>query len=263
METIITRDRSVEIPTNVEELTPKQYEYYCFLAFALLSNAITPEYFRIRWLSYLIGLKKADYTLLKPEYVKELDNRLSVVDGFFKGGSICNKLDFHTANNMLPEYQGYKGPGPLLQGITFGEFVECYTIAESFTCCSMQEFEEGKNQIARVLYHIPESDTVPELLCFHAVEFFGNVLSIIHKGPIEINGKKIDFRIIFKSHGKSRPDDKTGWTGITFEIATAGLFGNVREVYSTDMWEVLIYMYKCKFEYINELKQQQNNTPNK
>ena len=70
--------------------------------------------------------------------------------------------------------------------------------------------------------------------------------------PVEINGKKIDFRIIFKSSGTSRPDDKTGWTGITFEIASAGLFGNVSQVEEADMWAVLIYLYKCRFEYNHE-----------
>lgn len=74
---------------------------------------------------------------------------------------------------------------------------------------------------------------------------------------MEINGKKIDFRIIFKSSGGSKPDDKTGWTGITFEVATAGLFGNVAQVEQTDMWTVLMYLYKCKFEYINEKRNQQ------
>ena len=70
--------------------------------------------------------------------------------------------------------------------------------------------------------------------------------------PVEINGKKIDFRIIFKSSGGSRPDDKTGWTGITFEVASAGLFGNVSQVEAADMWAVLIYLYKCRFEYNHE-----------
>ena len=64
---------------------------------------------------------------------------------------------------------------------------------------------------------------------------------------------------MFRSSGGKKPDDKTGWTGITFEVATAGLFGNVAEVERTDMWAVLNYLYKCKFEYLNEKR----NIPNK
>lgn len=252
MEKIRTRGHIVEIPANVEELTPKQYEYYCFLAFALMAKAITPEYFRIRWFSYLIGLRKADYTILKAEYVEELEKQSAVIDNFLTGSEGNIQLDLDTAKNLLPECRGYKGPGDMCQGVTFGEFIECYTVIESLVDASVDELEEGYRHIARTLYHIPETEPVPEILIFHAPKFFGNVWNAIQRGPIEINGKKIDFRIIFRSSGPSRPDDKTGWTGITFEIASAGLFGNVEQVKNTDMWAVLLYLYKCKFEYNNE-----------
>lgn len=256
METITTRGRTVEIPVNVAELTPAQYEYYCFLAFALAEKLITPDYFRIRWLSYLIGLGKSDYTILRQKYVDELEAQISAIDGYFVRETIEGHervhLDFDTVANLLPEYKGYKGPGDLFQGVSFGEFVECYTVAECLADSSPEAMAEGYEHFARTLYHIPESAPVPELLAFHAPRLFSSVWKAIQSGPIEINGKKIDFRIIFKSSGSSRPDDKTGWTGITFEVASAGLFGNVNQVEKADMWAVLIYLYKCKFEYLNE-----------
>lgn len=256
METIITRGREVEVPASVGELSPEQYKYYCFLAFALGSGAITSEYFRIRWFSFLIGLGRADFTILKEEHCAELEAQMGVVDGFFielpEGGSGRSLLDFTTVRNLLPEYKGYKGPGDMLQGVTFGEFVECYTVAESLADADHKDLADGYGHIARILYHIPESDPVPDLLLFHAPKLFSSVWKAIQDSPVEINGKKIDFRIIFKGAGKSRPDDKTGWTGITFEVASAGLFGNVNQVETADMWAVLLYLYKCKFEYMNE-----------
>ena len=48
METITTRGRSVKIPTHVSELTPAQYEYYVFLAYALGAGVIDGDYFRVR-----------------------------------------------------------------------------------------------------------------------------------------------------------------------------------------------------------------------
>lgn len=256
METITTRGRTVDIPTHVEELTPKQYEYYCFLAFALAGKIITPNYFRTRWLSFLIGLGKADFTILKEEHIDELKAQISAIEVFFVKEIVEGveriQLDFDTVVNLLPEYKGYKGPDDLLQGITFGEFVECYTVAECLNVADPKAMTEGCEHIARTLYHIPGTAPVPDLLTFHAPKLFSSVWKAIQSGPIEINGKKIDFRIIFKSSGSSKPDDKTGWTGITFEIASAGLFGNVREVEKADMWAVLIYLYKCKFEYLNE-----------
>lgn len=263
MKTITTRGRTVDIPTHVEELTPKQYEYYCFLAFALAGKVITPDYFRVRWFSFLIGLGKADFTILKEEQIDELEAQISAIEGYFVKeiieGSERVHLNFDTVVNLLPEYKGYKGPGDLFQGVTFGEFVECYTVVECLDGAAPEAIAEGYEHIARTLYHIPDTAPVPDLLTFHAPKLFSSVWKAIQSGPIEINGKKIDFRIIFKSTGNTKPNDKTGWTGITFEVATAGLFGNVSQVEKADMWAVLIYLYKCKFEYLNEKR----NTPAK
>lgn len=256
METITTRGRSVDIPVCVGELTPAQYEYYSFLAFALGGGVIDPDYFRVRWFSYLIGLKKVDYTILKPEHIAELEKQQGVIERFFRtktvNGVERQSLDFDTPVNLLPEYKGFKGPGDWLDGITFGEFVQCLTIFESLAEADAEGVAEGYADIARVLYHIPGESSVPDLLAFHAPTLFSSVWSAIQAGPIDINGKKIDLRIILRSSGGSRPDDKTGWTGITFEVATARLFGTVKDVEAADFWEVLLYLYKCKFEYIHD-----------
>lgn len=253
---IITRGRTIEIPGHIDELTPKQYEYYCFIASALAERIISMDYFRIRWFSFLIGLGKADYTILRPEHIAELEGQISAIEGFIieQEGQPA-RLDFETVRNLLPEYRGYKGPGDMLEGLTFGEFVECFTVAECLDPEDPVSMAEGYRQIARVLYHIPEGEEVPELLMFHAPRLFATVWRQIQTEPIEINGKKLDLRIIFKpsdTKGGRRKDDNTGWTGITFEVASAGLFGNVNEVEKADMWAVLIYLYKCKFEYLNE-----------
>ena len=90
------------------------------------------------------------------------------------------------------------------------------------------------------------------ILAWHAPMLFLAVWKAIQSGPIEINGRDVDFSIIFRSSGPRRPDDKTGWAGITFEIATSGVFGNVAEVEASPFWSVLMYLYKCKFEYIHD-----------
>lgn len=252
METIHTRGRNIEIPTCVDELTPGQYEYFCFMAFMVAGCMYTAHYLRVRWLSFLIGMKKVDYTILKPEFVAELDAQLDAVNGFFDISADIPRLRIDTVRNLMPVFKGHKGPGDMLQGVTWGEFTECFTVAGGINGTTPEESAESCRHIARILYHIPESKPVPELLAFHAPRLFANVWHAIQSGPIEINGQKIDFRIIFKSAGNTKPDDRTGWTGITFEVASAGLFGNVEQVERTDMWAVLIYLYRCKFEYLNE-----------
>lgn len=265
-----TRGKSVDVPQYVDELTPKQYRYYCTLASMLAAGSIDRDYFRIRWISFLIGLGRLDYTMLLPQYIAEIDEQAhNITDGFIistgQPAPHDVRIDFDTTRNILPEYDGYKGPGDWLDGMKFGEFVQCATIIEALAQpdASQEEVTENYEAIARLLYHIPESDKVPLILAFHAPMLFVNVWRRIQSGPIDINGKKIEFSIIFKAVGPKRPDDKTGWIGITYEVATAGLFGDVAGVENADFWAVLMYLYKCKFDYINDLKESGNRSANK
>ncbi|MDE5785362.1 MAG: hypothetical protein K2H98_02420 [Duncaniella sp.] len=267
---IKTRGKTVDVPQYVDELTPKQYRYYCMLASMLAAGSIDLEYFRIRWISFLLGLGRLDYTLLLPQYIAEIDRQAhAITDGYIiatgQPAPHDTRIDFDTPRNIMPQFDDYKGPGDWLDGMTFGEFVQCATIIEAVAQpgASPGEVTESYEEIARVMYHIPESDNVPLILAFHAPMFFVNVWRRIQSGPIDINGKKIDFSIIFKAVGPKRPDDKTGWLGITYEVATAGLFGNVAGVEASDFWSVLLYLYKCKFDYINDLKESRSKSANK
>ncbi len=254
MITIRTRGREVEIPAEIDELNPAQYEYYCSLLLAVAAGAMDSEAFRVRWLSYLVGLKRANFTILLPEFREELAAQLSAVDSFLNPEPEGSPLRIATTRNLLPSYRGYSGPGDWLEGLRFGDFVECLSLMESIDAADEAATLAVYEQMARILYRIPEADKVPDLLLFHAPTFFSSVWRAIMAGPVEINGKNIDFRIIFKSTGSDRRDDGTGWAGITFEVATAGLFGNVKEVEAVEFWDVLLYLYRCKFEYLEELK---------
>lgn len=255
MREVVTRGRRVRVPECVSELSPEQYVYYCRLSFAMAAGVLSVEDFRVRWLSFLIGLGKADFTVLRREYVEQLEAQLSLVDGYLVRDGDSVRLDFRTERNLLPEYRHYRGPGDMLHGVTFGEFVECCTLAECLDSDDADAATEAYRHIARTLYHIPPEDEVPDILAFHAPMVFSNVWAAIQRGPVVINGRRLDFRIIFRRTAEARPDDRTGWTGVIFEIASAGLFGDVSGVEAADMWAVLMYLYRCKFEYLNDKKQ--------
>lgn len=249
MKEIRFRNAPVSVPESLDELTPEQYVYYIYLASWLTAGIIDAEYWRVRWFSFLVGMATADYTILIPEYIAEAERLRDGVVGPFlsESGTVPT---FRTCRNLLPEYKGFKGPADWLNDLRYGDFTQCAVLMEQEpTAADLREIFEG---IARVLYSVPESEDVPEVLVWHAPVLFGSVWKAIQSGPIDINGKMIDFSIIFKSVGARRPDDKTGWAGISFEVATAGVFGNVRELDASPFWAVLMYLYKCKFEYLND-----------
>lgn len=75
-----------------------------------------------------------------------------------------------------------------------------------------------------------------------------NVFAIIREEPLEIDGETVDLRILFRQDEKPEADDHTGWTGIGMDIAENGAFGNYAEVRATPFWDILIFLYRKKFE---------------
>ncbi len=251
MKKINFRGAELEVPESVGELTAVQYEYFLILVQAVGAGAIDAKRMRVRWLSFLLGMGMSDYTILVPELIAEAESLAHVADGFYRDGAPC----LSTPLNKLPEYDGHTGPGDWLDGLKFGDFVKCLTIMESVQQASAEEIADGCEEVARTLYGYAPAEQVPDMLTYHATVFFMSVWNEIMSAPVTINGKPVDFRIIFKGDGSGKggekPDDNTGWTGIAFEVAKEGPFGKLREVEATDFWEVLLYLYRCKFEYIH------------
>ena len=253
MKKYIFRNKPTYFPESLDELSPEQYEYYIFLASMLSGGLISLEQWRVRWLSYLAGLKRVDFYLLKPEFIRQAEAYVfEVTEKFLKNENGNYAPTFATCRNLLPEYNGYRGPADWLSGLKYGVFVQCATLIDQIK--PGQSDVKIYEEIARALYSIPAEKVVPSVLTWHAPVLFHNVCTAIESGPMEINGRTIDLSIIFKNSGSKRPDDKTGWAGITFEVAAAGVFGNVHELDDSDFWAVLLYLYKCKFEYNHEKK---------
>ena len=249
MNILHTRGRRIEIPADVSEVTPEQYRVLLGIHMAGVSGYMDIAVARRWWLSHLIGIP--DYTILKDGYVAEIEEQAHLIDPFFVEDDKGWRVDLSTPANVLKEVEGYHGPDDWLDGMTFGEAVECLTLVDELRRCDDNDTAVAVSErMARVMYHIPEDKEVPDLLTVHAPILFNAVWNRILSGPIDINGEMIDFGIIFKAApGRRRPDDKTGWTGIVMEVAAAGLFGPVGQVERSDMWKVLIYLYRCKFEY--------------
>lgn len=253
MREIEFRGRRISVPETLTELSPGQYASYILLIDAWSAGVIDAPRFRVRLMSVLFGLGGLDYTMLLPVHVARVEEHLGLLDAFIPerpDGTVAPV--YRTPANLLPEFGGYRGPGDWLEGVSFGDFVKCLMLLSGGG--TDDDAVRACRGVARVLYRIPEDRDVPALLCFHAPALVSAVWEAIRAAPVEINGEKLDLGIIFRRVGPARADDRTGWTGVTFEVAASGIFGDVAGVERTDMWAVLLYLYRCKFEYMESLK---------
>lgn len=250
-------DKTVSIPEEFEELTHKQYRFYLYLSMLLLQRMISKKEFEVRWMSFLLDMK-LPYTQYQDEIIAQLDKQRHCLKGFFydvkqPDGSILQNPILETGKNLMPEFSGWKGVGDMLNGLSFAKFVECLNrLALINEAETNEEISDLMAEVGRMLYSHPDAKAdMPTMLAFHAVTLFANVWKMIRTTPIHINGEDIDFSILFKSSSGRHLDDKTGWAGIAFEVAASGVFGTMKEVDECHFWDILLYLYKCKFAQIH------------
>ncbi len=271
---ILYKGKPVNIPSYLEELSTDQYIEFLKLSSIMSKGFITPADFRRKFLSRLLGMKADEYTIYKKDIVQELDAQLGKLDDFFvyedlpdgKGRSVTPRLQ--TTRQMMKEYAGWVGPGNMLDGMTFGDFTDCLTVLTMVKTATdngedddevMKLYEELTRKMYRPMGdHVPDAAKMvpPPLLVFHAVYFFSAVWKQILNEPVNINGQDIAFSILFTgaAGGRAGVDDKTGWQGITFEVASSAVFGNIKDVNAAPFWDVLLYLYRCKFEQMHKKK---------
>lgn len=265
MEKFTYNNKTVEVPSFLDEVNSEQYRQFLILAVLMNRGTITPGQFRVKWLSFLLGMK-TDYTMYRKDIVQELDGQLEKLDGFFsyttgkEGERIVTPL-LKTGRNLMQEFGNWHGVGDMLNGLTFGNFCDCLGLLQQCKQVESDKDEPSIDEIFREFalklywYEGPEKmPAVPSLLAIHAVNFFSSVWEMILSEPVYIGGEAIYLQILFQKLALDdrKEDDKTGWTGIAFEVAASGVFGNKKEVDDTPFWDVLLYLYKCKFEYLHQ-----------
>lgn len=248
---------TVVIPSTLEELTPDQYKGYLFLVVVFKRGIIEEDGFKAKLLAQLLGLK-ADITDYRPEIAHGLIAQLDKLDGFFTKEAGQRTPATATGRNMMPEFAGWKAKvGDMLNGMTFGDFVEAVGLMGDIHDHGEDEQAESFWAIARLMYERTDEakdDDPPALLAIHAVTLFTAVFNQLSTERVVIGGQPIDFTLIFKRVPglPTKPDDKTGWHGIAMEVASSGVFGPMKEVNDSPLWDVLLYLYRCKFDLFND-----------
>ena len=129
MEKFTYNSKTAEVPSCLDEVSSEQYRQFLILSVLMNRGTISPGQFRVKWLSFLLGMK-ADYTMYRREIIRELDGQLEKLDGFFsyttgkEGERIVTPI-LKTGRNLMQDFGSWHGVGDMLNGLTFGNFCDC------------------------------------------------------------------------------------------------------------------------------------------
>jgi len=96
---------------------------------------------------------------------------------------------------------------------------------------------------------------VPIGVKFMSYLFFLGCMNWLREEPIEIDGEEIRFECLFPKNetSGSKDEDHTGLTGILFQMAESGVFGNMEQTSKVNMWDVFLRLYQIHYQ-IKRLK---------
>jgi hypothetical protein len=171
------------------------------------------------------------------------------------------------------------GPGDFLQGMTFAEYKDALAASMKYMDTNNDEWLDRLTAILyrkkitglkrlmkqpdfdgkiRVPYNQNKTDVkavkhVKTGIKYMALMYMmGCLWTLKNTGEgneIEIDGNKFDFSILFTG-GKNTDDnnDTVGMIGVMMAIAESGVFGNLKDVANTDVWDVLVRMYQLELD---------------
>lgn len=288
----IRTGKEFSFPSDLMELTPEQYLYYLEIMLQHIAGALNdPMDIKRRLFARFTDLKLSWKMRIRPRNVQEavladIDRKADLLDSFFditeENGHTRYAMKVKCHVNLLPEWNGYRGPENFLQDITWGQFKQCLNamklLSKAEANKKSQEIIRYSIDIFRALYKpVKKTKPVtsfPDTVLFHAINWFAYWYELISTRPLGIDGEKVDFSILWKKPKdlvkvKDEPElpdndfDKSGWTGITFMIAETGALGDSDTVDSLPCGKVFMFMYKQRCDELfqrivdNKLKESQ------
>lgn len=289
----------ISFPEDIDELTGEQYLFYLDLALQQMTGDITDaqEIKRrlfVKFTDLKMSVRMSFCTAEEEaEIWAALTAKINLLDSFFDieenpqplKGSEEKVYHMHIQSgvNLLPTWNGLKGPADMLSDITWGDFVNCLNAMKLISLAredgDIREIQSNTIEIFKTLYRAKSKEQraknpdsyrgrgktkeTPDTVLFHALTYFSYVYELISTMPIPVNGEEVDFSIIWKKDedDDSADDDKSGWSGVLFMIAETGVFGRTADVNEANLYDVLMFLYSRKKQQIAEKKQLKKEAP--
>ncbi|MFZ4523500.1 MAG: hypothetical protein ACOYNC_17485 [Bacteroidales bacterium] len=185
------------------------------------------------------------------------------------------KLNF--TKNMIPEIWGrYYGPSDALIDITFCE----YRIAHSYYAAYLESNnEDDLNHLIAVLYRpakpwlwlrkllssfdgqvrvpftskynplhlearVKEIAKLPMAVRYGIFLFFSGCEQFLAKGSVKVDGKEIDFSIIYQKEDDAEDSPDIGLVGILYSLSETKVFGSIEQTDNQNLYDIMIRLFQ-------------------
>ena len=279
MHTVEIPDNNLKIyiPEHLGECNQEQYINMSNLAFKFIANQINFTEFKTHGIYYLMNMVPSTKVDEKTEDHKfsNLSLLADLVESFFETneeGTIKTIKQYYI-NNPIYKVRGatknYYGPSNEFNNVKFGEYVDAlshfadfhetgetqflYLLMATFyrerreTKQSLEKFTKDE----RIAYNPERVDKLAETFKVQNIGviygfylLFASFQKYLTTAKLYVEGKEIDLSILFDGAAPVESDiPGIGMKSQLYSIAESGIFGTLKEVRATSLWEILIRMY--------------------
>lgn len=280
----------MKAPENVWECSRDQYIFLLDNYLDVISGKANMSDFRVSLVYYFFNLQLTVNMLRsrknnehQREALINITRLGELFDSFFKEKEVDGKkrliLDSYCPVDHVKSFKHnhtwYYTGGDALSGLTFGEYIAGISAFESITdfsdlesyvplvavlCAPEKHFTFMKSEFPKRepfsqethQKRISKLKDVPRWVLLYARFAWESHLKYISDGPITINGKEIDLRILFggESGGKS---SGLGMNSVLFKLAETGVFGDYEKTMNQPLYTVFAMLYQQQWD-IKEAK---------
>lgn len=252
------------LPEHLGECNTEQFIDVCGLLFNYLSGEVDYEELRVQMMYELLDIEQSN-NALPEEAVANMYGISNLMDGAFikSDKGIMPRLEFNT--NPIPEITPkmvlHKGPKHLFMDTTFGQYQDALNIFHEYLEVkdpyllkllfatyyhpSSRAYDEKRvEEWARAARYIPPGALYGFFL------YFSSFQAYLASGAVRWEGKVIDLSILFKNDNSSSsyvsPIPGLGMKSVAFQLAESGVFGTLKELRETNVWEILLRLYDIR-----------------
>ncbi|WP_372744274.1 hypothetical protein [Lutibacter sp.] len=292
MHTVEIPDKNIKIyvPEHLGECSAEQYINMCNLAFKFITNQINYTEFKTHGIYYLLNMVPSQKVDEATEIQKfsNLSLLADLVDSFFETneeGTVKTIKQFYINNpiyKIVGASKNYYGPSNEFNNVKFGEYVDALSHFADFHETGETQYlyllmatfyrekrskklsKEKFTKDIRVVYNSERVDKLAKVFRVQNIGviygfylLFASFQKYLTTAKLYVQGKEIDLSILFDGEETIESDiPGIGMKSTLYTIAESGIFGTLKEVRNTPLWEVLIRMYDIRKRDLDAIAQQ-------
>lgn len=273
-----------QFPSEMEELTRRQFITYAGELSKLFAGQQNIDDFKTNLVFKFLDIKHHSKKYEKLSEVSKIEISENIfrvaelLDYFFIPEDEKVRVNLSWTKNFIRRIGLIlSGPAAALTDITFQEYKDANTYYREYLSTSQ---EDALNHLVAVLYRprflfwkmryrpgkffewrSRQMKRISFAKRFGVYLFFSACEEFLRTGTFQADGKDINLKILYETTVKEkRLQDKikykedTGLTGLAYSLAKTGIYGDVKKVFSQNLYDVLVLLFQQRIEYLNQLE---------